>query len=213
MCSRRFVQRVCLSRRFSDASLLASLLQSRSSAPGQCRGFESWQRQTRVSHWYSSFTRDWLESSNKITNQSSSWVSSLYCFLICLLLILCFYRVDGVEKLKNAKETIVPIIWFEDGIEKIDDPELIRLLRSATLDPVLIKDILYPVFFALGLVLIIINSILLARSCLRRQSEQLISNDIQMVQNPPKSWPLYNYFIIIKSKYENIKMLKNICKL
>jgi len=96
-------------------------------------------------------------------------------------------EVDGVEKLKNAKETIVPIIWFEDGIEKIDDPELIRLLRSATLDPVLIKDILYPVFFALGLVLIIINSILLARSCLRRHSEQLISNDIQMVQNPSKS--------------------------
>ena len=44
----------------------------------------------------------------------------MYCFLICLLLILCFYRVDGVEKLKNAKETIVPIIWFEDGIEKVN---------------------------------------------------------------------------------------------
>lgn len=72
-------------------------------------------------------------------------------------------RVEGVSKLANASDAFVPIIWFEDGIEEIDDEETISLLKSAVLQPALIQSILYPILFAVGILVILINISLLIR--------------------------------------------------
>lgn len=74
-----------------------------------------------------------------------------------------FLEVEGVSKLANASDAFVPIIWFEDGIEEIDDEETISLLKSAVLQPALIQSILYPILFAVGILVILINISLLIR--------------------------------------------------
>lgn len=95
-----------------------------------------------------------------------------------------FIEVDGVAKLKNAKDAFIPIIWFEDGIEEFDDEDTISLLRSATVEPALIRDVLYPIMFAVGFLFIIIFSILLTLSFRKSRNNQCLSDDIQMIQQP-----------------------------
>ena len=38
-------------------------------------------------------------------------------------------RVDGVAKLANATDAFLPIVWFDDGIEELKDPDIIALLK------------------------------------------------------------------------------------
>ena len=95
-------------------------------------------------------------------------------------------RVDGVAKLKNASDVFVPIIWFEDGVEELDDEETVSLLRSATVEPALIKDVLYPILLAVGIVASIIFSLMLILSIRKQRSNNFLSDDIQMVTNPGK---------------------------
>ena len=75
-----------------------------------------------------------------------------------------FPRVDGVQKLENATDAYVPIIWFQDGIESLNDQELIDQLQAAIITPPLIQSILYPVLFAAGIFVIILNLLLLYRN-------------------------------------------------
>ena len=51
--------------------------------------------------------------------------------------LIFFARTQGVTKLENATDAYVPIVWFEDGIEELDDLETIALLRSAVIQPAL----------------------------------------------------------------------------
>ena len=81
------------------------------------------------------------------------------------------FRVDGVNKLSNASDAFVPIIWFEDGIEEIDDEETISLLQSAVLKPALIQSILYPILFAVGIFVILLNISLLIRRHFNNESK------------------------------------------
>ena len=78
--------------------------------------------------------------------------------------MLFFPRVDGVQKLENATDAYVPIIWFQDGIESLNDQELIDQLQAAIITPPLIQSILYPVLFAAGIFVIILNLLLLYRN-------------------------------------------------
>jgi len=75
-----------------------------------------------------------------------------------------FIEVDGVQKLENATDAYVPIIWFQDGIESLNDQELIDQLQAAIITPPLIQSILYPVLFAAGIFVIILNLLLLYRN-------------------------------------------------
>ena len=95
-------------------------------------------------------------------------------------------RVDGVAKLKNASDVFVPIIWFEDGVEELDDEDTISVLRSATVEPALIKDVLYPILFAVGILVTFIFSVMLTLTFHKKRSSPFLSDDIQMVQNPGK---------------------------
>jgi len=74
-----------------------------------------------------------------------------------------FMEVDGVTALANASDAFVPIVWFDDGIEELDDPETINLLKSAVLQPALIHSILYPVLLVVGVLLLGISLVMLYR--------------------------------------------------
>jgi len=74
-----------------------------------------------------------------------------------------FFETQGVTKLENATDAYVPIVWFEDGIEELDDLETIALLRSAVIQPALIHTILYPVLFAVGILIFLISLACLMR--------------------------------------------------
>ena len=98
-----------------------------------------------------------------------------------------FSRTQGVTKLENATDAYVPIVWFEDGIEELDDPETINLLRSAVLQPALIHSILYPTLFAVGLLVL-----LFSLGCLikwrkdRNYDNQVLSSNMAMISTPAK---------------------------
>ena len=47
-------------------------------------------------------------------------------------------------------------MWFDDGLEELDDEKTIQLLKSAVLEPVRIQRILYPVLLTVGILTIII---------------------------------------------------------
>jgi len=72
-----------------------------------------------------------------------------------------FIEVDGVTKLNNATDVYIPIVWFDDGIEELEDPDTIALLKSAVVEPAKIQSILYPVLLVVGLVLLVSSCIVL----------------------------------------------------
>ena len=98
-----------------------------------------------------------------------------------------FSRTQGVTKLENATDAYVPIVWFEDGIEELDDPETINLLRSAVLQPALIHAILYPTLFAVGFLVLLVSL-----GCLIKwrkdwnNDKQVLSSNIAMISTPIK---------------------------
>ena len=69
----------------------------------------------------------------------------LTCFLMCLKAIgHCFFvitsrlillinftsrnlRTEGVDKLQNATDAYVPIVWFEDGVEELNDEAMVQV--------------------------------------------------------------------------------------
>jgi len=64
-------------------------------------------------------------------------------------------RVEGVSKLKNATDVYLPIIWFSDGVEELDDPETLDLLRSAVITPRRIRMALSVLLLLLGIAVLI----------------------------------------------------------
>jgi len=82
----------------------------------------------------------------------------------------------------------VPIVWFDDGLEELDDEETIDLLKSAVVQPVKIQTILYPVLLAVGITTILVTlSILTARLISNKKVESETSFHLQQHrQAPPK---------------------------
>jgi len=81
-------------------------------------------------------------------------------------------RADGVQKLENATSVYLPIIWFSDGIEEINDPETIDLLKSAITSPAIIRSILYPVLLVIGVLMVLVSLGILAR---KRRTEKIVT--------------------------------------
>jgi len=90
-----------------------------------------------------------------------------------------FIEVDGIQKLENATNAYVPIIWFQDGIENLDDEELIDQLQAAILQPPLIQSILYPVLFTTGIFVILLNIFLLYRNR-KKSSKSTFGGSVEM---------------------------------
>jgi len=72
-----------------------------------------------------------------------------------------FIEVDGVAKLANATDAFLPIVWFDDGIEELQDPDIIALLKSAVVEPAKIQSILYPVLLVVGCILLVSSCIVM----------------------------------------------------
>ena len=87
-----------------------------------------------------------------------------------------------MSKLENATNAYVPIIWFEDGIDELDDEETIALLKSAVVEPALIHSILYPVLFAVGILAILVNLYCLSKR-LNVNGASIYDNSLEMVQS------------------------------
>jgi len=83
-----------------------------------------------------------------------------------------FIEVDGVRKLENATDTFLPIVWFDDGIEELDDADTIALLKSAVLQPAKIHSILYPVLLVVGGIVFLISSTMLCVTWSKKRSSK-----------------------------------------
>jgi len=80
-------------------------------------------------------------------------------------------QTEGVTLLQNARDVFLPIIWFSDGLDELDDPHTISLLRAAVEQPQAIKTVLLVVMIGVGVIVGGVCGILLLNS---RRKEKLI---------------------------------------
>lgn len=83
-----------------------------------------------------------------------------------------FLEVDGVTALANTTDAFLPIVWFDDGIEELNDPDTISLLKSAVVEPAKIQSILYPVLLVVGCLLLVSSLVVLGISLRNKQKSK-----------------------------------------
>merc|ERR1719414_251855 len=54
---------------------------------------------------------------------------------------------DEVDEAKGLRDMIFPVLWFESGIDGIDDPHTLELLQTAIYMPEKAKQAMIPTFF------------------------------------------------------------------
>ena len=70
-------------------------------------------------------------------------------------------RVEGVTQLAGVTEdTLLPIIWFEDGVEELQE-ETVSVLRAAVLQPERIRAVLGPLLTVAGITVLLVCSAVL----------------------------------------------------
>jgi hypothetical protein len=65
-------------------------------------------------------------------------------------------RVEGIRAARGLRDIILPMVWFADGIDGIEDEDTLALLRTAVFTPEKARNVMYPILLTLG------GSILLA---------------------------------------------------
>ena len=93
---------------------------------------------------------------------------------------------DGIDQLANATDAYVPIVWFDDGLEELDDDETIQLLKSAVVQPARIQTVLYPILLVVGVVTIITSLSLLIAKFIKDKNEKTETFHLQQRQRTPK---------------------------
>jgi len=83
-----------------------------------------------------------------------------------------FIQTEGIDILANTTDVFLPIVWFDDGLEELSDPDTIALLKSAVLEPARIQSILYPVLLAVGIILMVGAAMMLAISFNNKQKNK-----------------------------------------
>ena len=73
----------------------------------------------------------------------------------------------------NATDAFVPIVWFDDGLEELDDKETIELLKSAVVQPAQIQAILFPVLLAAGITTILVTLVILAATFIKKNKVEI----------------------------------------
>lgn len=64
-------------------------------------------------------------------------------------------RSDGFNHISKIKDTIVPILWFEEGIDELG-PDIIDLLKQAAVDPIMYKQSILYCLIGVGSVLLLL---------------------------------------------------------
>ena len=67
-------------------------------------------------------------------------------------------------------------MWFEDGLEELDDEETIKLLKSAVLEPVRIQRVLYPVLLIVGTLTILTSLTILVINLIKNKKQGSITS-------------------------------------
>ena len=67
-------------------------------------------------------------------------------------------------------------MWFEDGLEELDDEETIKLLKSAVLEPVRIQRVLYPVLLIVGTLTILTSLTILLINLIKNKKQGSITS-------------------------------------
>jgi len=83
-----------------------------------------------------------------------------------------FIQTEGIDSLANTTDVFLPIVWFDDGLEELSDPDTIDLLKSAVLEPAKIQSILYPVLLVVGILLLLGAAIVLGISMKNKQQNK-----------------------------------------
>jgi len=66
------------------------------------------------------------------------------------------HKVEDVKPAEGLRDIVFPFVWFSDGIETIDDATTVALLHSAVHTPEKARSALYPAFFVIGAVCILL---------------------------------------------------------
>jgi len=64
-------------------------------------------------------------------------------------------KVDHVKQMEGVRDIIYPILWFSDGIDSLDDPATVSLLKTALKTPEVARSVMYPTMFIIGAILVI----------------------------------------------------------
>ena len=94
-------------------------------------------------------------------------------------------RVSGVHQLANATDAFVPIVWFDDGLEELNDEKTIKLLQSAILEPARIQRLLSPVLLTVGTLTIITSLTILVLKFIKNKKHGSITS-FTMQEHGPK---------------------------
>lgn len=81
-------------------------------------------------------------------------------------------QVADIKQVANFPDIVFPILWFEEGIERLPD-EVLKLMTIATTVPDKAKTILMIALFALGSVLFVVSVCCLVRKSHRQNTLHL----------------------------------------
>merc|ERR1719225_2078957 len=81
-------------------------------------------------------------------------------------------RVETVKQLEGIRDIIFPIFWFQDGIEELEDPETVSLLKTAIHTPEIARSVMYPTMLVVGSLLLLSTIVFLVRRFLLAKSEK-----------------------------------------
>jgi len=87
-----------------------------------------------------------------------------------------FIETDGITALSNSSDAFLPIVWFDDGIEELNDADTISLLKSATVEPGRIRSILYPVLLVIGSCLLLFSLVRMGLNIRSKRKTRKIQN-------------------------------------
>lgn len=60
------------------------------------------------------------------------------------------YVTTNRKSVEGLREMIFPVAWFSDGIEEIDDPETIQIIKGAVFAPQTARKVMYPSLLVLS---------------------------------------------------------------
>jgi len=60
----------------------------------------------------------------------------------------------GVDEVKDVAK-VIPILWFTDGVEDLEDEDTISLLQTAVHTPEMARNLLYPIMLVVGVLMVL----------------------------------------------------------
>lgn len=91
--------------------------------------------------------------------------------------------VEDIKPAEGLRDIILPMLWFSDGIDGIDDPDTVALLEAAVHTPETVRSIMYPLLLVLGSVLLILVALYLLKSKCNNNEQEFDVSGMQKSNN------------------------------